>query len=296
MATVKSKGSIILEILIVLLIVALVATIMYPKMLWDKAEKEMVTCHTNMDKILKAELVYLKYHNNYEDTLDKVISFILSDTTGRLKIEYIYADTALADQILKDVTKKIPAANEKIENYLADTLLSSVLITAKFDTNLAISILRKLENTSLKDSILVARESTFSDVDALDRLHKRISANSIFAPLSSDDSLKLVLQRLRPEIAIGSLIDSLYKNEIWATQIDSAINANFESIKLCPTNLKSYQLIVIDTSAIKILKIMCPIDSLEIKNAKKDFVKYFFGHLRLENHGSINGGEKSWLK
>lgn len=296
MATEKSRGSIILEIVIVLLIVALVATIMYPKMLWEKANNQAINCRNNMDKILKAELVYLKYHNNYEDTLDKVISFIQSDTTGKLKLEYIYSDTALADQILTGITKKIPAANEKIENYLADTLLTTVIITAKFDTNLATAILKKLENSLLKDSILMVRAATVNDIDALNLLHNKISAKQIFHPLRDDDSLRLVLQRIQPEISIGSLVDSLYKNDTWAIKVDSAVTANFELMKACPTNLKPYKLTSIDTSAIKVLKIVCPIDSLEIKNAKKDFVKYFFGHLRLENHGNIDGGEKSWLK
>ena len=47
---------------------------------------------------------------------------------------------------------------------------------------------------------------------------------------------------------------------------------------------------------IKKVDIMCPIGAEDIEASKGDFMKYSIGHLRLENHGDIKAGEKSWLQ
>lgn len=296
MAKLKSRGSIILEILIVILIVALIATILYPKKVWRDADLNAAACRKNMDKILKAELVYLKYHNTYEDTLDKVISFIESDTTGTLILEYIYSDTALAIQIKDKLTQQDSMADLKIKSFLADTTLFVVLATTKYDSNLATVILKRLESTPLANSIKAARNTDSSNVWILAELSKEILPLDIMSPLEQDDSLKLVLARIKPEITVGALIDTLHKNPLWAAQIDSEVKKNFQAIQFCPTYQAPYKLSVIDTSVIKYLNINCPIDSIDIENTKRDFKLYHLGHLRLENHGSIDGGEKSWLK
>ena len=296
MAKVKPRGSIILEILIVILIVALVATILYPKMVWREAEKNTEICRKNMDRILKAELVYLKYHNNYEDTLDKVISFIQEDTTGELALEYLYSDTALTVEILNDLTKEDSVADLFVRKYLADTLMQTILFNTKYDTNLAGVILKRLENTNLKDSVLAYRGLDSTEIYVLDQIAAKNPVLDIIEPLQKDDSLKIVLQRIKPDIPKAGIADTLYSNPEWAKKIDSSVAYTLNEIKTCPTNNEPYNIAVIDTSVIKVLNIYCPIDSIEIAESKQDFVKYFLGHLRLENHGNIEAGEKSWLK
>ena len=299
MGKLKGKGSIIFEILIVILVLALVGTIMYPKSVWQKTQKDTNSCRENMDKILKAELIYLKYHNSYEDTLAKVINFIeQGDSTGALKLEYISSDTALADQILTHLTETDPEADTLIKKYLADTLLFTILEISKYDTNLATVILNRLEKTELGESVTAAREkgTDSSNVYILGELSKEVSQLDIITPLQEDDSLKLVMQRIKPEVLVSSLVDTLYKNPNCAAKVDSSIHHNFESLKFCPTNGKSYNITTDDTSTIKVLNIYCPIDSIEIEDSKNDFLNYHIGHLRLENHGNISEGEKSWIK
>ncbi|MBN1154829.1 hypothetical protein JXB12_07900 [candidate division KSB1 bacterium] len=296
MAKAKSKGSILLEILIVLLLVALIATIMYPKSVWNKATEDTISCREKMDKILKAELIYLKYHSNYSDSLDGVISFIANDTTGKVKLDYIYSDTTLAIDILKNLRKNYKEADNKIVEFLADTMVQAILMTTFYDSNLANVVLDRLEGTPLKDSVLVARDSDSSDVFVLSQIANMFKPVDIVSPLEIDDSLKLVLNRIGPEIATASLIDTLYKNPLWAKDVDNALTENLDDLRHCPTNGEPYELTVVDTSVIKILNITCPIDSLDIEDTKKDFVLYHLGHLRLENHGAIEAGEKSWLK
>ncbi|MBD3290807.1 hypothetical protein GF337_18515 [candidate division KSB1 bacterium] len=295
MAKVKPRGSIILEILIVILIVALVATILYPKMVWNEAEKNTEICRKNMDRILKAELVYLKYHNNYEDTLDKVINFIQEDTTGQLTLEYLYSDTALTVEILNDLTNKDTVADLFIKRFLADTLVRTILFNTKYDTNLAGVILKRLETTNLRDSVVAARNVDSTEIYSLTRVANHNPPLEIVEPLQKDDSLKIVLQRIAPDISKGALVDTLYSNPKWAEKIDSVVAITLEGIKICPTNEDPYQIMVEDTTVIKVLNIYCPIDSADIEQSKQDFVKYFLGHLRLDNHGNIEAGEKSWL-
>jgi len=298
MGKVKAKGSIIFEILIVILVLALIGTIMYPKSVWQKTRKNTDFCRENMDRILKAELIYLKYHNIYEDTLAKVITFIeQGDSTGALKLEYITSDTALAVQILTHLTETYPEADTKVKTYLADTLIFTILEISKYDTNLATVILNRFEKTDLGESVTAAREkgTDSSNVYILSEFIKEVPVLDFITPLEEDDSLKLVLQRIRPEILVASLVDTLYNNHNWAAKVDSSIHHNFETIKRCPTNEKPYTITTDDTSTIKVVNIFCPIDSVEIEDSKNDFLNYHIGHLRLENHGNISKGEKSWI-
>ncbi|MBN2008651.1 hypothetical protein JW960_04805 [candidate division KSB1 bacterium] len=297
MATDKAKGSILLEISIVVLAAALIATILYPKMVWQEAEKDTQTCRANMDRILKAELVYMTYHNTYEDTLDKAFSFIENDTTGEIIMSYVNTDTVLAKQLLASLTSKYKDADDIIQNHLADTLLFTVLETTKYDSNLAKVILRRYDAIPpMADSLQLLRGLDSSSVWMFKKLSEEFSGLQLITPLREDDSLKLVMQRYDPEIPVGALVDTLYKNPVWAASVDSAVNATLASIHNCPTTGETYKISVDDTTVIKKISIYCPLDSTDIEAAKKDFIKYHLGHLRLHNHGAIVEGEKNWLQ
>jgi hypothetical protein len=103
---------------------------------------------------------------------------------------------------------------------------------------------------------------------------------------------------MMPEVSNGSLVDTLYSlKDRWAHIIDSAVINTLENMIVCPTVKREYIVTVIDTSVIKFVNIACPMDSTDVVASKKDFVKYYFGHMRLGNHGKIaETGEKSWLK
>lgn len=161
MAQQKRRGSIVYEILIVLLILGLIATILYPKSVWERAEKERDICRQRMLDIQKAELKYFDTHTAYTDSLPQLIE------------------------------------------------------TLKSDTSLAVVL----------DTLLV------------------------------------------------SPLDSLYT---------------------CPTTQDTYKVAIIDTSVIKVLKIMCPITEEDIQKRKRNIWFSFFGGGRIENHGYIEGGEASW--
>ncbi|MFQ5751594.1 MAG: hypothetical protein ACE5HI_06305 [bacterium] len=42
------------------------------------------------------------------------------------------------------------------------------------------------------------------------------------------------------------------------------------------------------------MNVYCPIDSSDIQEVENNFLKSKIGGLKLENHGRIENGEKSW--
>ena len=297
MAKDKAKGSIILEILIVILIVALIATILYPKKIWEQEERNTKLCRTNMDRILKAELVYQKYHNTYTDSLPELVNFITKDSTKQATIDYFYSDTSLAEKMLDVLRKTDEKANLLIDNILADTLFFAIMENVNYDSNLAHVILNRYHDNPIADSVKALRESLdSSDVYYLRALRTKFSDLDLYNPIRDDDSLKLVFARMMPEVPIGALLDTLYvSNPNWMQRVDSAVAYTVNNFVKCPTVGREYIINVIDTSVIKYVNIACPIDSTDIEASKKDFFKYHLGHLRLKNHGKITEtGEKSW--
>ncbi len=81
MANQKAKGSIILEILIVVFFVFLVLSLYIPKKLWDEEDKERELCRNRMTAIWRLEQEYIRKNQVYTDTLDYLINFIKQDTT-----------------------------------------------------------------------------------------------------------------------------------------------------------------------------------------------------------------------
>ncbi|MDZ7331849.1 MAG: hypothetical protein ONB31_07705 [candidate division KSB1 bacterium] len=296
MATPTAKGSIILKLLIVILSAALVATILYPKKIWEQEERNTNTCRTNMDRIFKAEMIYLQHHNNYTDNLDQLISFI-KDSSKTIIREYIKADTALAEQMLNHLVTTDSRANSIINNLTADTLLFSILEAVNYDSNLAHVMLNRLEKTEMGSAIKEKREIGISDVDILKEIDRTFGSVKIYDPLKTDDSLSLVFRRMMPDVPVGSLLDTLYVlGPKWAEKIDSAVNQTVVNFKYCPTVNREYKIAIIDTSAFKYVNIECPVDSSDIQATKNNFVKYHFGHHRISNHGKVETGEKSWTR
>ena len=222
---VKSKGSIIYKVLIVLLGVVLIFSILYPKYIWDQEEKKAEQCHANMVHILYAELTYLTENNAYTDTLSKVSDFIKSDTTGARLRSYMASDSSLALEIY-DYFK----SNK-------DSMASQII-----------------------DSLLAYGKQYDLDTTA------------------------------------ALVMDSLKTFDQYAEKIDSIALASLDLYYTCPTNGKEYIIEVNNDSAIKVIKIHCPIDSLDIAEINNDFKLNVLGGLKLKNHGNVDNGEKSWIK
>lgn len=298
MAEGKSRGSILLEILIVVLIIALFATLLYPKKIWEQESKNTELCRKHMDQIFKAELIFLEYRQNYTNSLDELSSLFKEDSLKKDVVrEYFQADTALAENLTKFLTQTDPNADLVIRNLLADTLRFAILEAIDYDSNLARIMLDRLENLTLAENIKAKRATGNDDVAILKELYRELPGIKIYEPLKDDDSLSHIFNRIIPEMPASSLVDTLYSlKPVWAQKIDSAVFYTIENFRMCPTSNREYKITVIDTSVIKYVDIECPLDSVDIDKAKSNFIKYRLGHLRLKNHGKVETGERSWAQ
>lgn len=80
MASKVSKGSIILEILIVLLSLLLVAVILVPNKIWQEENQITAQCRDNMNGLNEAEAFYFRAQEQYTDSLSKLLTFIQADS------------------------------------------------------------------------------------------------------------------------------------------------------------------------------------------------------------------------
>ncbi|NIR50772.1 hypothetical protein GWO43_28180 [candidate division KSB1 bacterium] len=294
MAEERPRGSIIYELLIVILAAVLVASIVYPKKLRNQEQKNTQVCRERMGTIFNAELQYLKYKDQYTDTLDKVIDFIRNDTTYST-----YIDTLIKEGIDSVVTKlnefeaieqqivaNIPQA---VDTVMIDSLgktQQEIKMQSRRLAGLVEFIHDKTKNlpnmpvAQLKEAFLTVDSKKFTlDMDILinaiedGRLRDaEVAGRQIIKTISSvRDRFLTVLERI-PE----------YKE------------AGLDSLRNCPTIYEPYKLVHVDTAVIKYLNIYCPIDSSDVQTVESNFLKSTVGGLNIQNHGKIEKGEKSW--
>lgn len=80
MAAKGSRGSFLLEILIVLLALLLVAVIIVPNQIWEEEEQISIRCRNNMNAIFEAEHFYYQKFGNFTDSLSKMLTVVQSDS------------------------------------------------------------------------------------------------------------------------------------------------------------------------------------------------------------------------
>jgi competence protein ComGC len=80
MAGKYSRGSIILEILIVLLSLLLIAVILVPNKIWKEEEQITNTCREHINSLYEAEAFYYRANESYTDSLNKLLNFVQSDS------------------------------------------------------------------------------------------------------------------------------------------------------------------------------------------------------------------------
>ena len=302
MADQKPKGSILYELLIVILVAALIGTILYPKSLWDKEEANTELCRERMMHILEAELLYIENFNTYTDSLPKLTDFILSDTTFELLRTFIERDSLLVadivDHVRDDISKEkvIETLRSVINEMDTDTIAVNYLSVEKYnqrmphvpienflgDWKMGVVDTLYLDTLMVNVPLLQALDVGMEEID-----NKELIATLWFTAIDIYDFE-------RPEEWI--LKNFIWKNPEFVEVADAIARETLGQMILCPTVHDSMQIAVIDTTVIKHLQIACPIDSAHAFEAREDFLKSKIGGLHLKNHGYINDGEKSWTK
>ncbi len=294
MAEAKAKGSIVYELLIVILAVVLVASIVYPKKLADQEAKNTEICRDRMSTILDAELVYLRYNGAYNDTLQRVIEFLRTDPRF-----YTYVDSALGGN-LDSIVTKLGEFREQEERILA--LIPMATDTVVMDSAASLQFAMKLESRHLASYVEWVHDR-MKDLPNMPIERLRDAFTIV-------DSKKFTLDM---DIVRNSLLDGrLTDAEGAAKQVIANIDhvreifrdvrarlgdyrgAALDSLYNCPTVYRPHKIVHVDTAVIKYLNIYCPIDSSDIEALNRDFLRSKIGGLKIENHGKIENGNKSW--
>ena len=242
----KAKGSIVLELLAVLLAVALIFSITYPNKLWKQEDKNVAQCRENLWHIYFAEITYLETHLAYNDTLSKVVDLIISDTTGSRLRRFAGLDSILGGKIIKEFKK----------------------------TN---------------DMVTITVDSVFGQgPDSMITKNVDITVSALL------DSLTRYTQAADLDTAEAFILDSLRTWPQYAARIDSMATIALNNLYTCPTVGREYIITANNDTTPKMITIACPLDSTDQEKLHSDFMKSFLGGLRIENHGSIENGEKKW--
>ncbi|MCA9731444.1 MAG: hypothetical protein H6696_13450 [Deferribacteres bacterium] len=295
MADNYGKGRLVYKLLIIVLTIALVGSIYYPKTLWDKEAKNVELSHYRMSNIYNAELQYHFFHESYTDTLDQLLSFIKNDTGYHIYVDSLFTKS-LENLIVKFDSMKTQQGD--LESFIQTIEPTDTVMTDSLGGRIENMIwgVRRLgdEMQILGDKMknhpcspihyleaareIAERKDFFMDFKIVQNM---VVQNKLPIAMAASERTKqnydLIIQNLR------GTIDNL--NNIFS---------EVDSLYYCPTSRKEYKLSVIDTSVIKRIVIESPIDSVFIANVESDFLKSTIGALKIENHGNINNGVKSW--
>lgn len=80
MAAKGSKGSIILEILIIVMALLLIAVIFFPDQIWKEEAQTSKICRDNLNALNEAQRFYYQKNNSYTDSLSKLLTFVQNDS------------------------------------------------------------------------------------------------------------------------------------------------------------------------------------------------------------------------
>lgn len=294
MAEQKAKGSIIYELLIVILGVLLVGSILYPKRVTDLEKTNTETCRYRMGEIEKAGLQYHKYRGGYTDTLSQIFDFI------RTSDEYqVFVDTliiggldSIATQLNnfkmreETILSNIPLATDSV---MIDSL-TELQDSIKFDARNLAAYVEFLHDRmkNLPNMPVEQLRSAFLTVDSKQfTIDMDIVSNTMRNGLLSESE-----SAAQSVIAMMDRVAETFEDV--RSRVPEYKGPGLDSLAFCPTIHEKFNLVHVDTSVIKYLNISCPIDSTDIAAVNNDFLKSTIGGLTLQNHGKIENGEKSW--
>lgn len=149
----RPKGSIALEILAVVLAIALIFTLTYPAKLWKAEDANVKKCRENMQHVYYAEITYLDTKLSYNDTLQKVVDFIISEPSGRLLKRFASLDSILGQKVINQFKKVTDQVTIKVDSAFGQgpdsviTLEKNIRVNALLDSMLSFANAVDLDTT-----------------------------------------------------------------------------------------------------------------------------------------------------
>ena len=118
----KPKGNVFYEICIVILVVALIGTILYPSKVWKREEETQDVCRTRMETIHQMEMHYITKTNTYTDSLPELKSVVLSDPIAVAALDtVVFWDGLIARKDLKTLVLE-QSFPEVLRDYILERL------------------------------------------------------------------------------------------------------------------------------------------------------------------------------
>ncbi len=228
MAERTSKGSIILEIVIVLLALLLVAVILVPNQIWKQENRITEKCRDNMNALYEAEMFYYQGNDTFTDTLSQLLTYVENDSglTHRQGLVSLtrslirVIDNILEIQTLQQINDISQAAFE-----ITGDLVGNERYFRRHEGLLEESRVINRKILSLDSSMVIPNFSkTKNYIDSLQNLRNRMSdyplQNSVLNSMTYVDSIKLYY----------SHIEMSAVNEYWEEQY-ARINNFISDIK-----------------------------------------------------------------
>ena len=266
MAQQKAKGSIIYELLIVILIAGLIGSIIYPKSVWEEEETKAKLCRDRMMHIMYAEALYKTFTNTYTDSLPELVDFILSDTTVEKLHQFIRIDSTLQGKIIDFISEKgdqediVAALDSMVAKLENDTVTVPYLAIERLNQRIPGIPMETL----LGDWKVLGDSTLLVDTLVIDIPLKHVLAKGPDY-VSNDDIVRTLwfaaIEIEEAEFPEDWVMNVLTQSPVLAFKADSMAEATIQTFSLCPTVGDSLIVTVVDTSALKHLKIACPIDS-----------------------------------
>jgi len=108
MAARKGRGSIILEILILCMLVALAASLYIPKMIWQAEEDEIQSSRRWLSHLWAAESAYKSFQETYTADVDSIIALANADTAYRSILNQFYTSSIYSEKDSVDFVLEMP--------------------------------------------------------------------------------------------------------------------------------------------------------------------------------------------
>jgi len=108
MAKVKKSGSLIYEILIVILIGGLLGALLIPKYIWDIELKKEEECHFRLLNLWTAETFFKQKVDSYTASVDTLIEVLKSDSAIMMALDTIYTRSIFPNKDTLETIHKMP--------------------------------------------------------------------------------------------------------------------------------------------------------------------------------------------
>ncbi len=213
MAAKESRGSIILEILIVLMALLLVAVILVPDRIWKEENQITTTCRNNLNALYEAEQFYYRGNDAYTDSLDLLLNYVHTDS-GLIQRQQLVSLTRSMIQVFNNVlaipvVEKIAGISQGMYEISGD-LMGNDRYFRRYEDLQARSMELMREIGRLDSSATIPNFSHLKVyIDSLTSLRDEISdfplQNGILKAIAFVDTIISYLPRLELEQVVGEV-------------------------------------------------------------------------------------------